>query len=119
MYLCGKINKKTNNMANIKFYIISALLCTFCLVQTANASAILSDPIVSFMPDDTNIKMEMEQNAVSVYGAQGQTLEVVSITGKHVMRVKIESASQRIELNVPKGCYILKIGSVVRKVSIR
>lgn len=106
-------------MANVKFYIISALLCTVCLVQPANASVILSDPIMNFMPDDTNIRMEMEQNAVSVYGAQGQTLEVVSITGKHVMRVRIDNASQRIELNVPKGCYILKIGSVVRKVSIR
>ncbi|MCH5311952.1 MAG: T9SS type A sorting domain-containing protein [Prevotella sp.] len=106
-------------MKHIRLYIISAMLCSLCLVQTANATAILSDPIMNFMPDDTNIRMEMEQNAVSVYGAQGQMLEVVSITGKQVLRVKIDSASQRIELNVPKGCYILKIGSVVRKVSIR
>ena len=31
---------------------------------------------------------------------------------------KIESNSQQVELNVPKGCYILKIDNIVRKVSI-
>ena len=35
------------------------------------------------------------------------------------MSVKIESPVQRIDLNVPKGCYILKIGKVVRKVTVR
>ena len=34
------------------------------------------------------------------------------------MKTKIESNSQQIELNVPKGCYILKIDNIVRKVSI-
>lgn len=74
---------------------------------------------MNFMPDDTNIRIEVENKAVSVYGAQGMMLEIVSLTGKPIQKVKIESASQRIELNVPKGCYILKVGSVVRKVSIR
>jgi hypothetical protein len=36
-----------------------------------------------------------------------------------VMTLKIESPAQRVELNVPKGCYILKIGKVVRKVAIQ
>lgn len=55
---------------------------------------------------------------VTVSGARGQTLEVVSLTGRSVMTVKIESPAQRIELNVPKGCYILKVGKMVRKVAI-
>lgn len=56
---------------------------------------------------------------VVINGAQGQTLEVVSLTGRRVMTLKIESPAQRVELNVPKGCYILKIGKVVRKVAIQ
>jgi hypothetical protein len=54
-----------------------------------------------------------------VNGAQGQTLEVISLTGRCIMTEKIESPAQKIELNIPKGCYILKIGKVVRKVSVR
>ncbi|MBO5427299.1 MAG: T9SS type A sorting domain-containing protein [Prevotella sp.] len=69
--------------------------------------------------DERNISITVNQSSVQVTGASGLTLEVVSLTGKRVMTVKIESPAQRVELNVPKGCYILKIGKVVRKVSIR
>lgn len=61
----------------------------------------------------------VQQSTVTVTGASGEMLEVVSLTGKCLMTVHIDSPSQRIELNVPKGCYILKVGKVVRKVTIR
>ena len=53
-----------------------------------------------------------------VTGAQGETLEVVSLTGRLVMTAKIDSPNQRVELNIPKGCYILKVGKVVRKIQV-
>ena len=40
----------------------------------------------------------------------------ISVNGTSV---SIDSPAQRIDLNVPKGCYILKVGKVVRKVSLR
>ena len=67
---------------------------------------------------DEDISISISGQSVTVSGAQGETLEVISLTGKKVMAVKIESPVQRIEINVPKGCYILKIGKVVRKVSL-
>ena len=67
---------------------------------------------------DEEISITISGQSVTVSGAQGETLEVISLTGKKVMAVKIESPVQRIEINVPKGCYILKIGKVVRKVSL-
>ena len=63
--------------------------------------------------------ISVQQSSVTVTNAVGETLEVVSLTGKSLMTVRIDSPSQRIELNVPKGCYILKVGKVVRKVTIR
>ena len=54
-----------------------------------------------------------------VTGAEGQSLEIISLTGRKVMAVSIENPAQKIELNIPKGCYIVKVGKVVRKVSIR
>ena len=68
---------------------------------------------------DDMIGIRMDGQAVCVTGAQGETLEVVSLTGRRVMSVKIESPAQRIELNLPKGCYILKVGKVVRKIQVR
>jgi hypothetical protein len=72
--------------------------------------------IEQVMDDDVNITVNGQ--IVTVTGAQGETLEVVSLTGRRVMTVKIESPAQKVELNIPKGCYILKVGKVVRKVSI-
>lgn len=102
-----------------KYCIISTLLCCTLLgVQGTPVTAAPADPIMNFMPDDANTKIEIEAKTVTIYGAQGQTLEVISITGKHIQRTRIDNNAQRIELNVAKGCYILKVGSVVRKVSI-
>ena len=68
---------------------------------------------------ERSIIISVEGNSVNVQGASGMVLEVVSITGRHVTRVKIEAPSQRVDLNIPRGCYILKVGKVVRKVTIR
>ena len=63
--------------------------------------------------------MTVEGNTVVVNNAQGETLIVVSLTGRQVAQYSIDSPSQRIELNLSKGCYVLKVGNIVRKVSIR
>ena len=41
------------------------------------------------------------------------------MAGVRVMSVKVEGADKRIELNLPKGCYIVKVGKLVRKISIQ
>ena len=64
------------------------------------------------------ISLSVEGNVVHVTGASGLVLEVVSLTGRQVASYKVDSPAQRIELSVPKGCYILKVGKVVRKVTI-
>ena len=68
---------------------------------------------------EDQIGITVEGQAVNITGAQGETLEVVSLTGRKLMSAKIETPAQRIELNIPKGCYILKVGKVVRKIQIR
>lgn len=68
---------------------------------------------------DQDVTITVEGNAVLVKGAEGQTLEVISLTGRKLAEYRIESPAQRVELNLSRGCYVLKIGKVVRKVSIR
>lgn len=82
------------------------------------ATTSASEPLMTTTADETKVTMTVTQSTVVVEGANGLMLEVVSLTGRPVMKVKIESQSQRIDLNLPKGCYILKIDKVVRKVSI-
>ena len=68
---------------------------------------------------DSQVGISVSGQTAYVTGAQGETLEVVSLTGRLVMSVKIDSPNQRVELNIPKGCYILKVGKVVRKIQVR
>lgn len=69
--------------------------------------------------DNREITISVDHSTLLVNNATGLTLEVVSLTGKQVAVVKIESPAQRVELSVPKGCYIVKVGKVVRKIAIR
>ena len=38
---------------------------------------------------------------------------------ERLLEQQIDSPAQKIELNIPKGCYIVKVGSVVRKIAVR
>ena len=56
---------------------------------------------------------------VIVYNANGSPLEVYSLTGAKVATITIDENEQTKNLTLKKGCYILKINKVVRKISIR
>jgi hypothetical protein len=100
-----------------KILLICSLTLAFLLTVPSWVQAVTVAPgIEQYMDEDINITVNGQ--TVIVTGAQGQTLEVVSLTGRRVMTVKIDSPAQKVELNIPKGCYILKVGKVVRKVSV-
>ena len=90
-----------------------------CLATSSYAMNMVMDMGVAEQTEEQLPTIGVEDNVVTIQWASGQTLEVVSLTGRAVASYKIESPSQRIELNLPKGCYILKVGKVVRKVTVR
>ena len=69
--------------------------------------------------ETTSINISVTGNQVHVTGAAGMTLEVYNVAGVRVGTFKIDSDDKTLNLNLTKGCYILKVGKVVRKVSIR
>ena len=88
------------------------------------STSVLAAPMVMEMGvaeqiDEQAPSINVDGNSVTIIGANGMALEVVSLTGRAVATYKIDSQSQRIDLNLPKGCYILKVGKTVRKVTIR
>jgi hypothetical protein len=93
-----------------------ALLATATPMKAAN---MVMEMGVAEQIDEVTPSINVEGNTVNVQNATGMTLEIVSLTGRAVANYKIEGPAQRIELNLPKGCYILKVGKVVRKVTVR
>ncbi|MBO7579662.1 MAG: T9SS type A sorting domain-containing protein [Prevotella sp.] len=61
----------------------------------------------------------LQGNTLHVNNASGQMLYIYNVAGVRVMSVKVEGAEKSFELSLPKGCYIVKVGKVVRKISVK
>lgn len=66
-----------------------------------------------------SISLSVNESVLHVTGANGMVMHIYNVAGVRVMSVKVEGADKRIELNLPKGCYIVKVGKLVRKISIQ
>ncbi|MBR3390903.1 MAG: T9SS type A sorting domain-containing protein [Prevotella sp.] len=92
-----------------------------------SAALILSVPTISraitaveiIDNDIQTITISVTESTLHVAGANGQMLQIYNVAGICVMNIKVEGADKRYELNLPKGCYIVKVGKVTRKISIR
>ena len=79
-----------------------------------------------FADDHDGVETEVGGIAIALNGSQlrvananGQTLEIYNLAGVRVTTVRIDSEEKTLNLNLKKGCYMLKIGKFVRKISIR
>ena len=102
-----------------RILIISVTMVLSCHIPVVTYAAPAYFAGVMELAPEQEVTITFSEGALIVTGAEGQTVEIVSLTGKKIMDVKVESLSQKIELNIPKGCYIVKVGKVVRKVSVR
>lgn len=64
------------------------------------------------------VQVTVKGRSIRVQHAQGSTMEVYSVTGAKVKSVSIDSNDQTVNLNLGKGCYIVKVGNVARKISL-
>ena len=97
-------------------------------LQIIALSLLLIGAPISLMAQSERDDIETEMSAVTlsvngskvhVTGAEGETLEVYNLTGVKVATIRIDSNDKTLSLNLQRGCYILKVGKVVRKISIR
>lgn len=63
--------------------------------------------------------LSVSGNTAHITNAAGKTLTIYNLTGVKVASYRIDGNDKSITLDLQKGCYILKVGNVVRKVSIR
>lgn len=68
-----------------------------------------------------SLRVTTEGNGVTklrVSNATNQTILVYDISGAPIKKIKVDGADRTYELTLKKGCYIVKVGNVVRKVSV-
>ena len=88
------------------------ILCVPTISRAITAVEIIDNDLQTIM-------ISVTESTLHVAGANGQMLQIYNVAGICVMNIKVEGADKRYELNLPKGCYIVKVGKVTRKISIR
>lgn len=96
-------------------YICAALpFCALTLSATTDVPAL---PAAS-ADEPAPTTVEVKGRTVRVLHAQGQVLEVYNITGVPVMKVRIDANDKTVQLNLGRGCYLIKVGNVTRKITL-
>lgn len=79
-----------------------------------------ADPIIEVNVTDFNqVGISYYNGVLHITGAAGLSVSVYNIVGQKVYEGRIDSSDKRIELNLPANCYIVKVGSVARKISVK
>lgn len=69
--------------------------------------------------ESQRITVSVSGSVLRVSGADGEVLHIYNVTGVRVMSITVDGYEKSYTLNLPKGCYIVKIGKTVRKITIR
>ena len=67
----------------------------------------------------STVNITVSGNTVRVSGTNGEDIEIFNLTGTRITTIKTDTTGKTYSYNLPKGCYLVKIGKVVRKISIR
>jgi len=102
---------------------LSLLMATALALTEAKAATALEYAESAAMETATasaavEITIKVTGQSVRVTGASGKTMEVYSITGAKVATVAIDANDKTVSLNLSRGWYIIKVGTVTRKVAI-
>ena len=99
--------------------LLTILFIVPMLFGTMTMQATEADAEITFAQPQIEIEIIVEQGAIRVAGAIGETMRVYNVTGVEVMNMRVDSQDKRFHVNLPKGFYIIKVGKVVRKVYLR
>ena len=110
-YICMRMIKR--------LLILTFSVAALWLVPVTASAAPAYFAGVMELTDEQEVDVVYSEGTLTIIGAEGLVLQIVTVTGNVVLHKRIDSPEQKIELNIPKGCYIVKVGKVVRRVYVR
>lgn len=105
-------------MQQLLRYLFS-LLCVVALssvgaLRAADAPSSESPALVA----PSEVSISLRGNQLRVTNADGQTVEVYNITGVKVFVHRVEGDDRTFTLSAERGIYIVKVGKLVRRVTL-
>ena len=101
-------------------YILTTImmaLLTLCAPVQVRANAAIEIIENDLQPTAANITVN--GGSIRVSGANGKIMYVYNLAGVRIHSIKVEGADRTYDLNLSKGCYIIKVGTTVRKASLK
>ena len=94
------------------------LFLLFLILAPLNAQR--GEKTVVTVTQETGVSVFQKGTTLQLQNATvGEKIEVLSIVGVRVFEKRIESSNQEFQIELPKGYYIVKIGNIVRKISVK
>lgn len=96
------------------FIVFMGMVTAPCL----SSAETVSSPLLTEASLTSAVNIYFSGSTLRVTGGAGLTLSVYSLTGAKVMCQKIDGDDKSWNLNLQSGCYIVKVGNVVRKIAV-
>ena len=92
-------------------------LTLFAMVSPCVSGTIVNTNL-NEIPKSNEAEISFSQNILHITGGVGQVVYIYNVTGVCVMSMRVDSNDKRFDLNLHRGCYIVKVGKTVRKISV-
>lgn len=88
------------------------------LLTTLMAPQVMAFADVPAVVDNSadDVSLVLVGRTLHVRGGSGQMLQVFNVAGQPVLSVRIDVPEKQIDLSLGRGCYIVKVGNVARKI---
>ena len=97
------------------------LTCLFAvaMVTPVMAESVWAPSEMALEQYKPETKCYVNGSNVRIQNGNGQILEVYNVTGVRILAFRIDTDDKTVNVSLPKGIYIIKVGSFVRKISLR
>ena len=102
-----------------KYILAISLAVLFSFSMPAKTMASTAIEIIENDLQPTAANITVNGGSIRVSGANGKIMYVYNLAGVRIHSIKVEGADRTYDLNLSKGCYIIKVGTTVRKVSLK
>ena len=102
-----------------KYILAISLAALFSFSMPAKTMASTAIEIIENDLQPTAANITVNGGSIRVSGANGKIMYVYNLAGVRIHSIKVEGADRTYDLNLSKGCYIIKVGTTVRKVSLK
>ncbi len=103
----------------MKKSLLSILIATVCLLGVPTV-VMASQMLELIEVEQIQPTLNISGGTLRVSGANDQVLQIYNIAGVCIFTAKIDSNDKTFDLkDFAKGCYIIKVGKITRKVSIK